>query len=228
MNNLQYIYDNYFEYYKKYLQITCVINNIDEFNSINKFFSTNKLVKDINIRFSNQIQNFYELSTHIQKTFTKDYILELVKSNTFHNYPLEYKYYGDLLKKLKYRLLGDDAKNRKVKCIPFSNRTYIRANGKVQFCERIENMGLTDLSTQSMENVATKHLKKYQDFIEEKCNKCVAYNFCEMCFASFVTDSELDIAKANTKCSNFRDDVKTALTIYIDLMENNPKLLDIL
>jgi len=181
----------------------CVVNNIDEFKSINKFFSTNKLVKNLNIRFSNQIQNSYELSHHIQKTFTKDYILELIKSNTFHK-----------------------SKNRKVKCIPFSNRTYIRANGKVQFCERIENMGITDLSTQSMENIATKHLKKYQDFIEEKCNKCVAYNFCEMCFASFVTDSELDVVKANTKCNNFRNDVKTALTIYIELMENHPKLLD--
>lgn len=226
MNNLNYIYDNFSTYYKEFIQINCVVNNINDFKEINTFFSSNKLVNDISIRFSNQIQKSYELSEHIDKTFTKEYILELIKTNNFKNHPLEYNYYGTLLKKIKFRPLGEDAKINKVKCIPFSNRTYIRTNGNVQFCERIENMGITNLDTDNMLQTASYYLKEYQNFIEEKCNNCFAYNYCDMCYASFINDSKLDKNKADIKCLSFNNDLKIAFEIYIELTEENENLLE--
>ncbi|MEA3315066.1 MAG: radical SAM protein [Campylobacterota bacterium] len=226
INNLKYIYYNYLEYYKKNIQINCVVNSAEEFKELNNFFSTNKFVKDINIRFSNQIQNSMELSNHIKKIFTKEHILNLIKFNSLKKHPLEYKYYGDLIKKIKYRILGEKAKDRKVKCIPFSNRTYVRATGETQFCERIENMGITNLDTNSMKTTANLHLKNYQGFIEKECNSCFAYNYCDMCFASFVNNSILDKNITYSKCDSFRKEIKIAFEIYIELMETNKKLLE--
>ncbi len=226
MKNLEYIYNNNLEYYKTLIQFTCVVNSIQDFKQINKFFSTHFLVKDNNIRFSSQIQNSYELSEYITQTFTKKYILQLILTNEFSKHPLEHKYFSDLIKKIKYRVIGEKAKSNKVKCVPFSNRTYVRANGNVQFCERIENMGITDLSTESMINIAKEYLVQYQNFIEKECNDCFAYNYCEMCYASFVENSKLNKDKATKKCSDFRSDIQIAFEIYIELMENNESLLE--
>jgi len=226
MQNIEYIYDNYQEYYKKFIQINCVVNSVEDFNELNQFFSTNKFVKDIDIRFTNQLQNTYELSSYITNNFTKKYILALIKSNNFKNHPLEYRYYSELIKKIKYRLVGEEAKNRKGKCIPFAKRTYVRANGKAQFCERVENMGLTSIDTEKMIKIADLYLKEYQDFIEKKCNSCFAYNYCEMCYASFVKNNELNKEIADIKCNNFQNKIKIAFEIYIDLMEIDEKLLE--
>ncbi len=92
MKNLEYIYNNNLEYYKTLIQFTCVVNSIQDFKQINKFFSTHFLVKDNNIRFSSQIQNSYELSEYITQTFTKKYILQLILTNEFSKHPLEHKY----------------------------------------------------------------------------------------------------------------------------------------
>jgi len=226
IKNLSYIYSNYREYYNKNIKITSVISDTENLDKINQYFSSNNLIKNQNIRFSNQIQKASIISKYMSKKFTKEYILNLIQKYTLKKSPIENNYYGDLLKRIKYRTLGKEAKKNKVKCIPFSNRTYIRTDGKVQFCERIENMGITQLSTNNMINTASSFLKEYQVFIEEKCNKCFAYNYCEMCFASFIENGNLNRKIADYKCEKFKEEIQIAFEIYIELMETNPKLLE--
>lgn len=222
--NLLYEYDK--TYYNNYIQFNCVVNNVDEFTKINEFFSSTILLNKSKIQFSNQIQKSSNLTKSINTKFNKEYIINLIKENDFKNHPIEYEYYGNLLRKIKYRLLGEDAKNRKVKCIPFSNRTYVRTSGKVQFCERIETVGLTNLNTKNMLTVAEEYLNKYKSFKETKCNNCFAYNFCEMCFASFISNGKLDEEKANRVCDNYRNEVKLAFEIYIEISEYNENLME--
>lgn len=227
IKNLNLLYKYNQTYYDEHIQFNCVINNINDFTKINNFFSSHILLNKSKIQFSNQIQKSQSLTEDINNKFNKEYIINLIKEKNLKNYPIEYEYYGSLLKKIKYRLLGPEAKNRKVKCIPFSNRTYVRTNGKVQFCERIETMGLSNLNTNNMLTNAEKYLKEYKLFKETKCNNCFAYNFCEMCFASFISNGELDEEKANRVCNNYRNEVKLAFEIYIELNEYNEKLLEI-
>ncbi|CAA6805835.1 MAG: Radical SAM protein [uncultured Sulfurovum sp.] len=227
MKNLELINSSNHTYYNKYIQTTCVVNDTAEIEPINKFFSQNKLIKNTNVRFSDQIQKFKTLSNFRKNEFTKDYILNLIYTKDILNNPIQYKYFGDLISKIKYRLIGDKAHDRKVKCIPFSNRTYVRTDGNVQFCERIENMGITKLNNEEILKTSNNFLKEYENFKSNDCNQCVAYNYCEMCYASFITNGKLDKNKATIKCNSFKNDFKISLEIYLELMEKNENLLDI-
>lgn len=227
MNNLKFINSYNHTYYNEYIQTTCVINDSNEIKNINNFFSKNILVKDTNVRFSDQIQKFQVLSNFRKNKFTKEYILNLIYTKEILNNPIQYKYFGDLISKIKYRLIGDKAHDRKVKCIPFSNRTYVRTDGNIQFCERIENMGITKLDTNSIIETSNKFLEEYENFKSNDCNQCVAYNYCEMCYASFVINGKLDKEKAKIKCNDFKTDFKIALEIYLEIMEVNEELLEI-
>lgn len=227
MNNLKFInsYDD--TYYNQYIQTTCVINDSNEIKNINNFFSKNTLVKDTNVRFSDQIQKFQILSNFRKDKFTKEYILSLIYTKEILNHPVQYKYFGDLISKIKYRIIGDKAHDRKVKCIPFSNRTYVRTDGNIQFCERIENMGITKLDNDNIIETSNKFLEEYESFKSNDCNQCIAYNYCEMCYASFVSNGKLNKEKAKIKCNDFKNDFKISLEIYLELMETNENLLEI-
>jgi len=214
-------------YYDNFIQTTCVINDASEMKDINHFFTKNRLVKDNAVRFSDQIQKFESLSNFRANNFTKEYILNLITTKEILNHPIEYKYFGDLISKIKYRLIGKNAHDRKVKCIPFSNRSYVRTDGSIQFCERIEDMGITSLNNDDIIKMSNIFLDEYEKFKAEDCNRCLAYNYCEMCYASFIIDGKLNKDKADKKCNDFRNDFKIAIEIYIELMEKNEKLLDI-
>jgi uncharacterized protein len=227
MNNIKFIENYNKSYFENFIQITCVLSDNNDFENINNFFTNTKMLKKLPIRFSDQIQKYKTLSEFKQNNFTKEYILNLIYSKEILNKPIEYNYVRDLISKIKYRLIGEKAHDRKVKCIPFSNRTYVRTNGQIQFCERIENMGLITNDDGNIIEASNKFLNEYEKFISNECNKCVAYNFCEMCYASFIVDGKLNKQKAELKCNNFRNDFKIALEIYIEIMEKDESLLDI-
>ena len=52
------------------------------------------------------------------------------------------------------------------------------------------------------------------------CEKCIAYNFCEMCPASFYYDGEFSENHFDI-CNNYINEFKNALKLYLDLSEKN-------
>ena len=129
-----------------------------------------------------------------------------------------------LVKKIAFRKLGNDAQNGKKKCVPFVNRTYLRSNGDIQFCERISSYKkVKDENDLLKESEAIQ--KEFYDNKTDSCSQCLAYNFCELCPASFYYDGTFS-SQHSKICNNFREEFFLALKLYIDLSEINIKFSD--
>lgn len=135
--------------------------------------------------------------------------------------PVQQSFFGDVVKKIQHRKLDKEAKQGKKICIPFSNRTYLRSNGTLQFCERIETYGLLETNTENLLQSSVILHNDFKSLKENDCAKCFAYNFCEMCPASFISNGKLDYLKSVKKCDQFRNVVKVAMKFYIEQGENN-------
>jgi len=205
------------DFFKNQVLINCVISNANDIAGINNFFQENNFYKE-SLRFSPTIQN----SIAIDNSITHSISLESVKTSLKNRLlPIENNFLDSILKKIEFRKLDNEAKQGKKLCIPFSNRTYVRTDGTTQFCERIENYGKSKRDLNSLSFQSEFFFDRFKIFKQDACSKCFAYNFCEMCPASFISNSQFDHALADTKCSQYRKSVVQTIQIYINRMESD-------
>lgn len=219
-------YNNNF-YYKN-VDFNCTISDFKDVQQINAFFKTSNIFKRENVRFSPVISKSIDLDRSISLSVSDADLRSVLRSGgsaTFKNSandnidPIQDSFIGDIVRKIKFRELDDEAKNGKKICIPFVNRTYVRASGETQFCERIQSYELLD-NQENLESVSKKIYEIFYDFKVDSCSKCFAYNFCEMCPASFMANGNFNEEISLKKCSSYRENVKKAMSIYIDSMES--------
>ena len=202
--------------------INCTISNEINIDKINRYFSSSDLFSGKEIRFSTILQNEIELNSKIEQVVSLDLVRKSLNSNlpaVFN--PVEDSFFGDILKKIRYRKIDESAKQGKKICIPFANRTYLRSNGSLQFCERVESYGLLSGNVDDIESASTVLHNDFKSMKEMDCSVCFAYNFCEMCPASFITNGKLDYSKSKIKCEQYRSAVKKAIEFYIQEGEKN-------
>lgn len=227
MNNLEKIksYNSYF--YDSKIIINSVINSIEDLENINYEINHNLLLTGKEIRFSFPIQDAI-LETKKYNNFNSENYAEIQKIFLNKNF-LENSFYKDrllpLVKKIAFRKLGNEAQNGKKKCVPFVNRTYLRSNGDIQFCERISSYKkVKDENDLLKESEAIQ--KEFYENKTDSCSQCLAYNFCELCPASFYYDGTFS-SQHSQICNNFREEFFLALKLYIDLSEINIKFSDL-
>lgn len=221
LKNLNEIFQINKDYFDNNIQINSVINNLDELDLIEHEISNIPYLSTKNIRYSFVLQNSIEMNKEYNLYIEKNY--EKIKEIFLHNQFAENTFLKDrllnLVKKLAFRTIGYEAQNGKKKCIPFEDRTYIRTNGEQQFCERIANYA----RNKSENDLLDLSINIQRDFYEKKkygCENCIAYNFCEMCPASFLSEGSFS-DKMDAICNNFRNEFLLALKLYIDLSEEN-------
>lgn len=218
------------DFYRKNIEFNCTISDFDDVPYINFFFKKSNLFEKGLVRFAPVIKESLNLDKKISLSVSDEELKSsLINKNpiffnpkTDTNFdgidPVQDAFMGDILRKIKHRELDDAAANGKKICVPFANRTYIRANGDIQFCERIQNYEVI----KNKENLKDLSKRIYDDFHAFKandCSKCFAYNFCEMCPASFVKNGSFSKELSIKKCSDYRNNVERAILIYINSME---------
>lgn len=214
-NNLIYIQKNFPDFFSKKIIINCTINNSSEICKIDDYFISSNVFKNKNIRFSPVLQKENEITSFVNQSILTDPLNE--KLAIFK--PVANSLVGDVVKKIEFRKLDEEAKSGKKICIPFSNRTYVRTSGKIQFCERVESYGIYVEKQHTIEQLAEILHDEYKSMKERDCSICFAYNFCDMCPASFIKEGKLDYSLSNTKCTQFRLIVQKALYFYIEKKE---------
>lgn len=211
-------------FFEKNIIINCVISDANDISQINNFFSNGVFSVD-KIRFSPAIQRSKMVDDSIIASISVDSIQNRSKPNKSL---IENQFIEDIIEKIKFRKLDEEAFLGKKVCVPFSNRTYIRSNGNMQFCERIGNFNVIKENS-GIDNIYQNSLRIIEEFSEFKlkdCQSCFAYNFCEMCPASFIKNGYFNKFESDTKCNQFRAAVKEAMTVYINREETkNDKLL---
>ena len=205
------------DFFKKNLQINCVILDIDDLDTINNFFK-NWDFPEKSLRFSAVTQEGLSINSALLSSVSLDVV---VSTDNISAKPVERFFANSIIDRIKYRKLDSEAMTERKICIPFSDRTYIRTDGSVQFCERIGDYGkLAPLA--SNEKITSKSIAVHNEFKtlkKKSCGSCFAYNFCQMCPASFIINSQLDNTMASNKCEQFRKIVKQALKVYINEKE---------
>lgn len=228
--NLSALVDFDEDFYYKNVEFNCTISDFDDISYINKFFQESRLFKKEFVRFAPIISAVVNLDKKISLSISdKDLrvalnaggsvIFKSSGDNDFHLVdPVQDAFMGDILRKIKYRKIDEEAGSGKKICVPFANRTYVRVNGDVQFCERVQSYGVLR-EKDDLEKASQFLLNNFYSFKAGSCEKCFAYNFCDMCPASFIVNGQLSEEISNKKCSDYRRNVKRAMSIYIDSME---------
>jgi uncharacterized protein len=205
------------QFFKNNVLINCVISDTNDLIKINQFFKKSEFSEE-SLRFSPVLQNNIAIDGYITNSISLESVKNTLKAGLL---PVENHFLDSILKKIEFRKLDAAARSGKKLCVPFSNRTYVRADGSIQFCERIENYGKLKNESINLSVESDVIYNEFKTFKQEACSKCVAYNFCEMCPASFIKNSQFDNELANSKCSQYRKTVEQALKIYINKMECN-------
>ena len=220
INNLKKFRSYDEQYFKSNVLINCVISDVNDLKKINQFFIDNDFVED-SLRFSPVLQNNIAIDDHILNTISLESVKKSLTSGILAtSQPVENHFLDSILKKIAFRKLDSEARSGKKLCVPFANRTYVRTDGSIQFCERIESYGKSNSSNSNLPVKSDAIYNEFKSFKQEACSKCFAYNFCEMCPASFIKNSQFDSGFADTKCSQYRRTVEQALQIYINKMEH--------
>lgn len=204
--------DNFF---KNNVSINCVISDTHALHKINQFFKKSDFSEE-SLRFSPVLQNNIAIDGYITNSISLESVNQSLEYGLL---PIENHFLDSILKKIEYRKLDAEARSGKKLCVPFANRTYVRTDGSMQFCERIENYGKSKNESISLIVKSEVIYNEFKTFKQNACSKCFAYNFCEMCPASFIKNSQFDNDLANAKCSQYRKTVEQALQIYINKME---------
>lgn len=191
MQNLQKLQDYNPDFYKSNIQFNSVIDSVENISFVNEALSNNPLVAGQEIRFSFQLQDTIKQNKEYNEFNSNNYkkLLEVFYSGDFDKNLVEKDRLLNFVKKIAFRSIGEEAQDGKKKCIPFSNRTYVRTNGDLQFCERISDYKRVN----SAKDIISYSSNIQDEFYKKKgvfCEKCIAYNFCEMCPASFYYDGE--------------------------------------
>ena len=221
MQNLQKLQDYNPDFYKSNIQFNSVIDSVENISFVNEALSNNPLVAGQEIRFSFQLQDTIKQNKEYNEFNSNNYkkLLEVFYSGDFDKNLVEKDRLLNFVKKIAFRSIGEEAQDGKKKCIPFSNRTYVRTNGDLQFCERISDYKRVN----SAKDIISYSSNIQDEFYKKKgvfCEKCIAYNFCEMCPASFYYDGEFSENHFDI-CNNYINEFKNALKLYLDLSEKN-------
>ena len=203
------------QFFKNNVLINCVISDTSDLTKINTFFKESDFSEE-SLRFSPVLQNNIAIDGYITNSISLESVKQSLKAGLL---PVENHFLDSILKKIEFRKLDTEARSGKKLCAPFSNRTYVRTDGTIQFCERIENYGKSKNESINLIVESEVIYNEFKAFKQEACSKCFAYNFCEMCPASFIKNSQFDNELANSKCSQYRKTVEQALQIYINKME---------
>ena len=220
-NNLRELKENYFDFYKSNVIFNSVVHSFDSALSMGVIFGSDPLTRNSQVRFSFLIQN--KKSNEIQTDWiekNKAYIVSQIISQEI----IKNKFLLDIalptLYNIDVRNLDSDAVVGKKVCIPFVNRTYVRANGDSQFCERIGKYG--GVIDNNIKQSSDFYLNEFEKLKKMDCMNCHAYNFCQLCPASFIESSGYDLDKLRTSCEGNRRSVIAFLEMYVDIMEIDP------
>ncbi len=218
LSKLKSKYPNYFE---NNVIFNCTINDVNDIEYINSYFSSEKIINSDSVRFAPSLDLEKRINSHILNSVSVDSVRDAIRNrDQIILQPVEKNFIGTIVDKIRFRKLDGLASSGKKICIPFSNRTYLRTNGNIQFCERIGSYGTIDKKDESeIKNYSSIFEKEFANLKMKECSVCFAYNFCEMCPASFIESGGYSNDLSESKCNNYREAVAKAFQIYIEEME---------
>jgi len=238
MRNINYIKNNYPDFYLKNIKFNSVLTNKSNVSDIYNFFK-NTLNKSTSImeittegikqskksEFLKIYKNYSEsiMQSENYSNIEKQKLLELPTSveltSFIRNSLFSYKTYKSLL----YEKHNQKNHGMTASCIPFSFKIFITADGNILPCENVKHKYSLGYITEKkvfidFEKESDKYLS-YLNSIKKQCFNCYFQTDCQQCL--YYLDME-----SNPKCAGYTDkieDYETFLSSRVKLLERNPE-----
>jgi uncharacterized protein len=239
IDNVDYVYQNYLQYFKENVNFNAVLHNHNSVNDIFNFIykKYNKQPKiselntsNINISKTNDfVQKYQNMSDSLNQSedyrFIRDKLFVEspdIKSlaDFIHTFTKNvYSSYTDF-----FEHLTDKPSLPTGTCIPFSRKIFLTAQGKLLPCETIPHnfsMGYVDKKEVILDygNIS-KTVNHHYNKISRLCNLCQNFIRCKQCIYN------LEIESTKPHCHGFIPDnrLNSIFPTYLNMLSKNRKL----
>ncbi|MCL2284174.1 MAG: radical SAM protein [Fibromonadales bacterium] len=232
MKNLKKIAKKYPVYYEKNISFNAVISPPYS-RSIPKDYFDKSEVRFLNVSIGNYFSKFLkkkhclELNGFEFKEKSEMIHLQMSKMNR-DELMKNINYIGSLK---KYMHIGKINHPKFIFpsgfCVPLVRRIYIRTNGEIALCERVDESNLLfhmgDVITGYDFNKINILYKHTNNILAENCSKCWAFRFCRACFTC------LDKIEYNGNfCKFIRNEIENELIDFLEFKYNNKRFNEIM
>jgi len=114
-------------------------------------------------------------------------------------------------------------------CIPGFQKIFVGTDGRLYLCEKVGcDLPIGDVD-HGLDVAAVSSI--IQDFVaisEPRCLNCWAMRFCKMCFLHAVRGGCMDPVKKARQCAATQSGIMSAMRIFCEIMDTNPRSLPML
>lgn len=246
IKNLEFLNENYSDYYSKNVSIACVLappfDFIDETLSFfQKESIFNKLRKNGKIKSSTldtrdssfidkfdlqeSIDQFFEISELFSRRFEKAILAGDLSSLTLERRPIE-----NILYNLATRAIR--------KLYPYNHpfgachiglkRLFVKTNGDFHICERSgDDYKIGHIDTGFDYEQIAYYYRKLEEVLAD-CRDCWALSHCERCWIRLGNLEEFEGEKKENFCRSQKRFIEKAFKLYVSLLKEDPDCLKIL
>lgn len=114
-------------------------------------------------------------------------------------------------------------------CVPGAERVFVNARGGFETCEKTDGsavMTLGDIATGVSDSRAAAIYDRFNGMNYEHCRSCFNVRQCTMCFAHAQLGDDFSESKRAWNCAGLRRRTKEMLSLYCEIMEQDPEALD--
>lgn len=216
IKNLVYIKEKYPEFYKTHISFNMVLHEAG-FKEVDDFIRTNPLLSDSALLANFITESYskeniayvdYELDTKLRYEYER-FLLYASKVGILKNYtpsrlvlPGYYKMV-EIAKHLGNRRELPSIFHRSGVCIPGIQKLFLTVKGDFYPCERVNECShVTKIGsiTQGLDFNKIVDLTNLESYSSEKCRKCWAYSFCEICLSGLEDDKGINLQELEKRC----------------------------
>ncbi|MDY8095858.1 radical SAM protein [Paenibacillus polymyxa] len=236
MKNLDFLKENYPEFYKNNVLTNTVLAPPFEFEKIDDFFSgfdtkllfsRFSLASDANNDFyPDRGTNINEAADQVFNWVMKKMYDLIINKQAVESSPLlkgVLQQYVQILK--SPHVAANDKKLPFKSCIPGS-KLAVNVDGSLSICERCESLKIGDIEN-GIDIEYTKQLvNEWVAFMQGKCSGCWAALYCKCCYITAWDGEKFNQDRQKTFCENTKKSVERWLNLYLPIKKLNPHFFD--
>lgn len=235
MKNLLWIKNNYPEFYRNNISFNTVLDPINDFKSIDDFFSTHDLLKEQPVS-STVINDVYakeklEYSDRFlyenQYAYFLVFLASLGRIKQKNVSKLLHRGYGGI------RTIAERIERGKTKSLPYKShrsgpcapgvsRLFITVDGEFYPCERVsESTKLAQIGDiySGLDIVKALKLLNVERETPKHCRNCWCYYYCYTCIASLDDEEGMSVKKMEKICESTKKNIEGSMLDYCVLKE---------
>ena len=161
-----------------------------------------------------------------------DNIMPLIENRPivdFQNSNSVTAYYMDQMWAIKHRpIVEEEHKGIIPSCLPCEVKLFVHNDGKLSFCEKLcKSVSIGDLETEFNKDYLRSLYEKAAQLFDSRCKTCWAQRLCKVCLAPlFNMKGQLIDNIPEEICSQEKSNIEWLLSLYCQMSEENPDLLD--